>query len=405
VDTMKYLIVHAGGMAHQVSQELGGRTPLQVSVTPHLDRLSQIGELGRLVIPGDGIPQGSGVSGAAILGYDPKKYYHGPGPVEAASLGVSVTEHDVVYRCTMVSLKPEGGQSGDEFKKLGPHVMMDDATGGLIDTQDARELIEALNEQLGSETIQFYPGTGHRHLMVWVNGKPKAVCVDPQSIIGQSIADALPKGDGADILWKLMDAAHMILRGHPVNDERIAIGKKPANCVWLWGEGRAVEWPSVTEQYGVKGAVVATSDVHRGIGICAGLDAVDPERFGNGGFREKATVALEELSRKDFVYLHAGLTDEVVQSLDMNAKVRGIEEFDRDLVGPLMEGMEKLGPYRYLIVCDYGKAAGFAIYAYGEGGGQVSETADRRFTESDAQVTNMPPRDATKFVHRLFANG
>ena len=402
---MKYVILHAGGMAHQSHQELGGRTPLQASVTPHLDRLAQIGELGRVVIPGDGIPHGSGVSGAAILGYDPKKYYQGPGPVEAASLGVSVTEHDVVYRCTMVTLKPEGGQAGGEFKKLGPHVMMDDATGGLIETEEARELIEALNEQVGSETIQFYPGTGHRHLMVWVNGKPKAVCVDPQSIVGQSIVDALPKGDGADILWKLMDAAHLIFRSHPVNDERIAAGKKPANCAWLWGEGRAVTWPSLLEQYRVKGAVVATSDVHRGIGICAGLDAVDPDRLGDGGFRAKAGAALEELAKKDFVYIHAGLTDEVVQSSDMNAKVRGIEEFDRNLVDPLIAGLNKLGPYRYLVMCDHGKAAGFAIYAYGEGGGQASGTANRRFTESDAQATNMLPRDATKFVHRLFANG
>jgi len=271
---MKYVIVHAGGMAHQPHQELGGRTPLQAASTPHLDRLAQSGELGRLAIPADGVPHGSGVAGAAILGYDPKKYYQGPGPVEAASLGVSVTEHDVVYRCTMVTLKPEGGKAGDEFKKLGPHVIMDDATGGLIDTQDARELIESINEQLGSETIQFYPGTGHRHLMVWVNGKPRAVCVDPQSIMGQSIADVLPKGDGADILRKLMDAAYLILRDHPINDERMAGGKKPANCVWLWGEGRAVLWPSLPEKYGLKGAVVATSDVHRGIGICAGLEPV-----------------------------------------------------------------------------------------------------------------------------------
>ena len=402
---MKYVILHAGGMAHQSSPELGGRTPLQAAETPHLDCLSREGELGSLVIPGEGIPQGSGVSGAAILGYDPKKYYQGPGPAEAASLGVSVTEHDVVYRCTMVSLKPEGGQSGDAIKKLGRHVVMDDATGGLIDTQDARELIDALNEQVGSETIQFYPGTGHRHLMVWVNGKPRAICVDPHSIIGQPIADALPKGDGADILRTLMDAAHVIFRGHPVNDERVAAGKKPANCVWLWGEGRAVEWPSLTERYAVKGAVVATSDVHRGIGICAGLDAVDPDRFGEGSFREKASIALEELSKKDFVYLHAGLTDEVVQSVDMHAKVQGIEEFDRDLVGPLIEGLQKLGPYRYLVVCDHGKSAGFAIYAYGEGGGQVSGQAGRRFTEADAQATQTPPRDATKFVHRLFVNG
>ena len=271
---MKYVIVHAGGMADHPQAELNGRTPLQAAATPHLDQLTQTGELGQLIIPSEGIRHGGGLLGAAILGYDPKKYYQGPGPLEAASLGVSVTEHDVVYRCTMVTLRAEGGK-GAEIKKLGPNVIMDDATAGLIETEEARELLEAINEQLGSETIQFYPGAGHRHLMVWVNGKSRALCHDPQSFLGQSIVDALPTGDGADILRKLMDAAHVIMRDHPVNDERIAEGKKAANCVWLWGEGRAVMWPNLTEKYDITGAVVATSDVYRGVGICAAYPTCD----------------------------------------------------------------------------------------------------------------------------------
>jgi len=401
---MKYVILHAGGMAEHPQKELGGRTPLQAAETPHLDRLAQNGELGRLVIPADGVRHGSGSSGTAILGYDPKKFYHGPGPLEAASLGVSVTAQDVVYRCTMVTLKPEGGKGGGEIKKLGSHVVMDDATAGLIETEEARELIDAINEQLGSETIQFYPGRGHRHLMVWMNGKPRAVCVDPQTVLGQSIADALPSGDGADILRKLMEASHVILRDHPVNDERVAAGKKPANCVWLWGEGRAVLWSSLPEKYGVTGAVVASSDVHRGIGICAGLDAADPEQLLRGDLRTRAKVALEEFAKKDFIYVHAELTDEVVHGTDIKAKVRGIEEFDRDLVGPLVEGLAKQGPYRFLVVCDHGEGSeGHAFYAFGEGDGKGSVTPDRRFTEAAAQAVNTPARDATKLVNRFFA--
>jgi 2,3-bisphosphoglycerate-independent phosphoglycerate mutase len=400
---MKYVIVHAGGMADHPQPELGGRTPLQASSTPNLDRLAQIGELGRLLTPMDGVRHGSGLIGAAILGYDPKKFYPGPGPLEAASLGVSVTEHDVVYRCTMVTLRPEGGKGGD-IKKLGQHVIMDDATAGLIETEEARELIEAINEQLGSETIQFYPGAGHRHLMVWVNGKSRAVCNDPQTILGQSIAEALPTGDGADILRKLMDAAYLILRDHPVNDERAAAEKKPANCVWLWGEGRAVMWPSLVEKYDIAGAVVATSDVYRGVGISAGLEAVDPDRLADGNLRTKATVALEELAKKDFVYVHAELTDEVIHGTDIKAKVHGIEEFDRNLVGPLVDGLAKQGPYRFLIICDHAEdPQSPAFYTFGEGGITGSETVSRRFTEADALATNMPTRDATKFVNKFFS--
>jgi 2,3-bisphosphoglycerate-independent phosphoglycerate mutase len=354
-----------------------------------------------LTIPVDGHRHGSGLSGTAILGYDPKKFYQGPGPLEAASLGVAVTEHDIVYRCTMVTLRLEGAKGGFDVKKLGSQVLMDDATAGLIETDEARELINAINEQLGSETIQFYPGAGHRHLMVWVEGKPRAVCVDPQSLLGQPIAKALPAGDGSDILRKLMDASLMILRDHPVNEDRRAAGKKPANCVWLWGEGRAVAWPSMTDKYLVSGTVVATSDVLRGVGIFAGLEAADQGRMA-AGLRAKAAVAVEELGKKDFVYVHAGLTDEVVHGTDITAKVRGIEEFDRELVGPLLDGLTKYGRYRFLILCDHGEGvADQAFYAFGEGGGQGA--GSRRFTESDAQASKAPARDATKFATKFFS--
>jgi 2,3-bisphosphoglycerate-independent phosphoglycerate mutase len=400
---MKYVIVHAGGIAHHPQEELGGRTPLQAAATPHLDRLAQRGELGQLMIPADGVRPGGGLIGTAILGYDPKRFYPGPGPLEAASLGVSPTEQDVVYRCTMVTLAPEGGKGG-EIKKLGPHVILEDATAGLIETEDARELLESINEQLGSETIQFYPGAGHRHVMVWVNGKPRAICTDPQTILGRSIADALPAGDGSDILRKLMDAAYFILCDHPVNDERLAAGKKPANCLWLWGEGRAVVWPSLAEQHDIAGAVVATNDVHRGVGISAGLDAVDPERLEGGDLRTKATVALEEFAKKDFVYVHAKLTDEVIHGIDIKAKIRGIEEFDRSLVGPLVEGLDKQGPYRFLVICDHTAGIeGPAFYAFGEGGGTDVGSAGRRFTEADASASTTPARDATKFANKFFS--
>ncbi|MDH4186891.1 MAG: hypothetical protein OEV08_07830, partial [Nitrospira sp.] len=344
-----------------------------------------------------------------------KKHYQGPGPFEAASLGVAVGEHDVVYRCTMVSLRADiqpGHKGGlNEIKKLGPHVVMDDATAGLISTEEARELIEAINEQLGSEMIQFYPGPGHRHLMVWVNGKSRAVCQDPQSLVGRSIAEALPTGDGADILWKLMDASFQILRYHALNDERLKAGQKPANCLWLWGQGRAVFWPSLIERFKTSGVVVSRSDVHRGLGMMAGLEAVDGDRLTGENLRTQASVALEELKKKDFAYVHVELPDEVVYGSDVAAKVKAVEAVDRDLVGPLLEGLVKLGPHRLAAVCDSGSAhpsqpsESPGLFAYRDSAVVSSEGAGRRFTEADAQTSAVPPRDATKFVVRLFAKG
>ena len=410
---MKYVILHAEGMSDHPRQELAGKTPLQAACTPHFDRLAQQSELGLLTVALDNGRHGSGLTGTSILGYEPKRYYQGPGPLEAASLGVTVGEHDVVYRCTMVTLKPEAGAgskgSTSEIKKLGSNVVMDDATAGLITSEEARELIDAVNEQLGSEIIQFFPGSGHRHLMVWVNGKPRAVCVDPQSLVGRPIAGSLPAGDGADMLRKLMDASFLILRDHPVNEERQSEGQKPANCLWLWGEGRAIPRPSLPERFGVPGVVISSGDVHRGLGLVSGLEAVDPLRLAD--LRTHAKVALEELKKKDFAYVHVELPDEVVYDPDVKAKVRAIEAVDGEFVGPFLDGMAALGPYRLVAISDPGSvyqrdmAQAHWPYAYHDSASKPASNAGRRFTEADAKAVAAAPRDATKFVVRLFAKG
>ncbi len=411
---MKYFILHADGFADLPCQELDGKTALQAAATPNLDRVAQSGELGLLGLPSGGA-QGSDVTGLAILGYDPRKYYPGPAPLEAASLGVTVGEHDVVFRCTMVTLRPEaqaGSRSAKaDLKKLGPHVVMDDATAGLIDSEQARELIDAINEQLGSEAIQFYPGSGHRHLMVWVGGKVRAICVDPQQVVGRPINEYLPSGDGAEILRKLMDASLMILRDHPINEERRDAGQKPANCLWLWGQGRAPSWPTLAERYGVTGAILSSRDLHRGIGVCAGLDPVDPVSPVEGtdycGWGE---LALRELSKKDLVYLHVGIPDRVLQGSKVKEKIKAIEELDRSLVGPLLDGLSKGDAYRLLLVCDpapsaAGAAKAPAFYAYCEGPSKQVGAGSKRFHEADATANGAAPRDATKLIVKLFPRG
>ncbi|HVG03121.1 MAG TPA: 2,3-bisphosphoglycerate-independent phosphoglycerate mutase [Nitrospira sp.] len=416
---MKYFILHADGMADIPCSELGGQTPLEAAATPHLDRIAQSSEVGLLGLPSENGPAGSDVTSVAVLGYDPKKYYPGAGPLEAAGLGITVGEQDVVFRCTMVTVKGESSSgtkdSAAEIKKLGMHVIMEDATAGLIETDQARELLDAVNEQLGSEAFQFYPGVGHRHLMVWVGGKARATCIDPQQLVGRSIADALPAGDGSDVLRKIMDAAFFILRDHPVNEERRQEGQLPANCLWLWGQGRAALWPPLPERYGITGAVVSESDVHRGVGICAGLDAielpVDGEDNGHK-FAEPVEAAVRELAKKDLVYLHAGLSDGVLHAADVQEKVRAIEQFDAQLVGPLLKALADHSSYRLLLVCDPGLTNPQAmtgpppiLYALGDSGGQVSSGTVKRFHEQEEYVVGAAPRDATKLITRLFPRG
>ncbi|HRA98754.1 MAG TPA: hypothetical protein PLF68_17550, partial [Nitrospira sp.] len=332
--------------------------------------------------------------------------------------GVTVGEQDVVFRCTMVTVRGEAASGSKDratdIKKLGPHVLMEDATAGLIDTEQARELVEAVNEQLGSESIQFYPGSGHRHLMVWVGGKSRATCLDPQPLVGRSIADALPSGDGADVLRKIMDAAFFVLRDHPLNEEREQEGGKPANCLWLWGQGRAAVWPPLPERYQIAGVVVSSSDVHRGVGVCAGLDAADvPLADGSEAneFTGCVQTAVQELAKKDFVYLHAGLSDDVLHATDVQDKVRAIERFDAQVVGPVLAALATYPAYRLLVVCDPGLAKGHGaevppiLYALCDSAAKPSGGVTSRFHEQDANIAGTAPRDATKLMLRLFPRG
>ncbi|HJR77084.1 MAG TPA: 2,3-bisphosphoglycerate-independent phosphoglycerate mutase [Nitrospiraceae bacterium] len=414
---MKYVILHADGLCGGPRPELDGRTPLQAAVTPHLDRLAQSGELGPIVIPGDDLHPASEVTAMALLGYDPRKYYTGPAPLEAASLGVAVGEHDVVFCCTMVTLgveSPHNAHARDlDVKKLGPQLVMEDATAGAIETEQARELIDVMNEQLGSETIQFYPGSGHRHLMVWVGGKARALCVDPQHVVGRTVGEYLPSGDGADTLRKLMDASIVILRDHPVNEERRSDGLKPANCLWLWGQGRASEWPTIAERYSLNGAFITGSEVHRGVGLCAGLNPVEvtSERGAETSLYEPYRATVErELSRHDLLYVHAGLPDDVLQGHDLKRRVQAIEEYDRDLVGPLLRLLERQPAFRLLVICHSASSAGPSqtstpvFYVLCESPLRT-RAAGKGFNEIDATAGSAPPREATKILPKVLSRG
>ncbi len=348
---MKYVVLHAGGFAGPSMPDLGGKTLLQAAATPALDRLAAGGELGQIAFPNDGCLHEAECLQMALLGYAPKKQYPGLAALEAAGLGVAVGEQDIVFRCWMVTFRA-GAQPGKDLdlKKLTPQLIMDDATAGGISSEEARELIDTINEQLGSEAIQFYPGAGHRHLMVWVDGKPRITCHDPHLAAGKPLGPFFPTGEGSDMLKKLMEAAIVILRDHPVNDQRRSDRLKPANCLWLWGPGRSVHWPNFAEKRKLTGAVLSTSDVMRGVGVCAGLDAVDPAEFQADGalFSGVAPAALRELQRKDFLY---GFLD-LPGGAGAAEQVKAVEAMDRQVIEPLLQGLSKLGPHRLLVIAD-----------------------------------------------------
>lgn len=344
---MKYLVIVGDGMADVPSPELDNKTPLQKAHTPFMDRLAREGQLGRVRTVPEGMHPGSDIANLSILGYDPRAYYSGRAPLEAASIGIALRPDDVAFRCNLVTLKYPVGKSG---------VIMDDYSSGHITTEEATELIREVDRALGSEKIRFYPGISYRHLMVWSGGSIDIACVPPHDILGRDIAGYLPAGVGEQVIREIMQKSAGILSEHPVNLRRKQEGKNPGNSIWLWGQGRKPEMPTFYEKYAVTGALVSAVDLTKGLGIYAGFEILAvPGITGwlDTNYRGKAEASIDALKHLDFVYLHVEAPDEAGHSGSYVDKIRAIEDFDRLVVGTLMDAMLQFDEYRILLLPDH----------------------------------------------------
>jgi 2,3-bisphosphoglycerate-independent phosphoglycerate mutase len=344
-DLMKYVVLLGDGMADEPIAALNGKTPLEHAHTPFMDRLARDGEIGLAQTIPPGFPPGSDVANLSVFGYDPRICYSGRSPLEAASMGVTLGASDVAFRLNLVTLGE--GPAGE---------IMEDFSAGHITTEEARQLLLYLQESLGSREFQFFPGVSYRHLLVWREGRDDLHFTPPHDISGQPIGAFLPSGDGAPVLMELAGKARRLLAGHPVNQARLAAGKKPANAIWLWGHGRAPQMEPITTRYGLTGAVISAVDLIKGIGIYAGLDVINvPGATGylDTNYLGKAEYALEALRSRDYIYLHVEAPDEASHGGLLQEKIQAIEDFDRLVVGTMVEGLRKLGPFRVLVLPDH----------------------------------------------------
>lgn len=343
---MKYIVLLGDGMADYALDDRGGKTPLELSRTVFMDALAQKGEFGLVQTIPDGFPPGSDVANLSVLGYDPSKYYSGRAPIEAASIGVALSDLDVAFRCNLVSLQDRAGS-----------LYMDDYSAGHISSDDARVIIEALQNNLGSQDIKFYPGVGYRHLMVWAKDLDKMTTTPPHDITGKKISGFLPEGEGALKIRGLMERALRLLPSLEVNQEKLRQGKTTANAIWLWGQGRALKIPRFLTKYGLRGGVISAVDLIKGLGISAGLNNIDvPGATGylDTNYEGKARAALNALESVDFIYLHVEAPDEASHKGSLQEKVQAIEDFDKRLVKVVLEGLEeKFKNYRILLLPDH----------------------------------------------------
>lgn len=342
---MKYLVLLGDGMADEPLDELDGKTPLDYAQTPNMDRLASEGELGLAETVPQGYHPGSDVANLTVFGYNPADCYSGRSPLEAASMHVELGPNDVAFRLNLVDIIHHYGK-----------LYMADFAAGHISTEEATQIINSLQAELGGDDFEFYPGVSYRHLLVWRNGKDQMTFVPPHDIIDQSIEDKLPKGDGADELLNLMNSAQMLLNDHPVNLKRRSEGKTPASSIWLWGHGKAPNMETYQQKFGLSGAVISAVDLIKGIGIYAGLEVINvpgATGFIDTNYKGKAEAAIEALQRHDFVYVHVEAPDEAGHAGDLNEKIKAIELFDEQVVGTILEQGDRLGEYRILLMPDH----------------------------------------------------
>ena len=333
---MKYLIILGDGMADWPVPALDNKTLLQYAHTPNMDRLARMGRTGMLKTVADGFHPGSEVANMSVLGYDLPTVYEGRGVLEAANIGVDLAEDEIAARCNLVCIE------GDILKNH---------SSGHITTEDADVLIKYLQEHLGDERVSFHTGVQYRHLLVIKGGDKRLDCTPPHDVPLQPFRPLMVKAEvpeaqaTADLVNDLILRSQALLAEHPLNKQRIAEGKDPANSIWPWSFGNRPHMRPLSEMYPTlqRGSVISAVDLINGIGYYAGLRRIAVEGatgLYDTNYENKAAAALEALKTDDLVYLHIEASDEAGHEGDVALKLRTIENLDHRVVAPICEALK-----------------------------------------------------------------
>ncbi len=334
---MKFVIVVGDGMADYPVQELGGKTPLQVADHPNMDRIIASGAYGTLRTVPEGMEVNTDVAILSILGYDPKRYYTGRGPLEAASMGINLCEGEIALRCNLITEK---------------NGVLEDFSAGHVESEDAKKLIDTVDARLGNSKIKFHNGVDYRHLLI-LNGREysdKVRCHAPHYAVGKRLDDikATPLAEmgvrTANLLNELTLKSKEILSNHSINVERTRMGKKPANMIWPWSPGRKPLLSALKKKYNIQGAIISAVDVVKGIGVCAGMDVIKVPRatgYFDTNYEGKAEYAVKSMRNHDLVFVHVEATDEAGHMGDCELKIKAIEDLDRRLLGNILDAAQR----------------------------------------------------------------
>ena len=347
---MKYLVLIPDGMADEKIPALGNKTPMQASNKPMMNALAAKSLVGTVSNVPDGMVPESDTANMAILSFDPTIYSKGRSPLEAVSMGIEMQPDETAFRCNLVTLS----EDDEEYDQK----IMIDHSADEITTEEADQLIKALQEHFGNEERTLYTGVSYRHCLIWKNKPDNYPFMRPHDILGKCIKEYLPISEGGEEYYAFMKESYQVLKDHPVNQARRARGLRPANSAWLWSPGKKPSLPSFTEKWGISGAVISAVDLIKGIGLCAKMQSIDvPGATGNvhTNYEGKAQAAIDAFrSGVDFVYVHVEAPDECGHRGEIENKVLSIELIDQKILKPVKEYLSECGDdYKIMVLPDH----------------------------------------------------
>ncbi|MGD9117219.1 MAG: cofactor-independent phosphoglycerate mutase [Dehalococcoidia bacterium] len=392
---MKYAVVIIDGAAGLPLPQRGGKTCLELANIPNLDALAKEGVVGLARTVPEGMEPSSACACMSVLGYDPRVYYKGRSAIEAKSLDIPIGEGEVTFRCNLV-----GVQDGK----------MKSYSAGYISTEESRELISALNDSLGSDSVEFYPGVSYRHILK-LKGHEEALnaeCTPPHDIPDKAVAEYLPKGKGSQILRDLMKRSEKVLQSHPINVSRAARGDIPATTIWLfWGSGRVPEMPPFRELYGLGAALTSGVDLLKGLAKMMGMKVLDISGVTDGpdnDYAAQAEGALKALEDNDLAVIHIEAPDEAAHAGSIDDKIEAIEKIDGEVISRLRP---QAGDLRLLAMPDHPTPIAMRTHSpepvpflfWGKG---FEPNGAKEYTEAAAKRTGLLVADGYKIMGKFL---
>jgi 2,3-bisphosphoglycerate-independent phosphoglycerate mutase len=400
----KIIILLGDGMADWPIKSLHNKTPLEYASTPNMDYMATNGICGLAKTVPTGMDPGSDTANLSIFGYNPEVYFTGRAPLEAINMGIELGKNDAAFRCNIVNIV-----SGK----------MIDFTSRHIESEFSKIVIDEITAKLKINDIEFFPGVSYRNIMVWRNYPYDKISssTPPHDITDKNIEKYLPQNKGSEILKKIMLESQSIIQNSEIIKNTSDKFKGIPTDIWLWGGGKKPALDTLTERYSLNGYTISAVDLIHGIGRAAGLKPwIVPGATGyiDTDYKGKVDALFNALESSNYIYLHVEAPDESGHEGNLEHKLQAIEDFDKKVVGPVLERIKKYDNYSILVMPDHptpieirthtSDPVPFAIYKNSLWTGDFINKTASSFNEKNAANTGLYIDKADKIIEIMLNN-